>query len=223
MDIESLLNENPSNTPIYKFVINLLLSYISAALISRTYIRYGRSLSNRKEFSRIFTILSMATNLIITIIKSSLSLSLGLVGALSIVRFRTAIKEPEELSYAFLAIAVGLGFGANQIIITLLGLTIILSLIIFNTKIQSKNYTNLLNLVISSRDKLDIKKIIEIVAKNSSTVNFKRLTETEGNNESSLTISIINFEQLVAIREELLKYNPSIQISFLDESGIINY
>ena len=223
MNIENLLNENPSNTPIYKFVINLILSYISSLLIARTYNKYGRSLSNRKEFSRIFVLLSMATMLIITIVKSSLSLSLGLVGALSIVRFRTAIKEPEELSYAFLAIAVGLGFGANQIIITLLGLAVILSLIILNSKIQNKNYINLLNLVISSRSKLDIKRIIEIVSKNATTVNLKRLTETEENNESSLTISILNFDQLVAIREELLNYNPNIQISFLDESGLINY
>tara|TARA_B100000886_G_scaffold340325_1_gene309216 strand:- start:3539 stop:4210 length:672 start_codon:yes stop_codon:yes gene_type:complete len=223
MAIENLLNENPSNTPLYQFVINLILSYISSFLISRTYNKYGRSLSNRREFSRIFAILSMATMLIITIVKSSLSLSLGLVGALSIVRFRTAIKEPEELSYSFLAIAVGLGFGANQVLITLLGLTIILILIIFNTKIQSKNYRNPLNLVISSRDKLDIKKIIEIVSENASSVNLKRLTETEGNNESSLTISILNFEQLVAIREQLLIYKPNIQINFLDESGLINY
>ena len=55
----------------------------------------------------------------ITIVKSSLALSLGLVGALSIVRFRTAIKEPEELSYAFLSIAIGLGLGADQRLTTL--------------------------------------------------------------------------------------------------------
>ena len=53
---------------------------------------------------------------VILIVKSSLALSLGLVGALSIVRFRTPIKEPEELIYLFLAIAIGLGFGAGQIV-----------------------------------------------------------------------------------------------------------
>ena len=52
--------------------------------------------------------------IIITIVKSSLALSLGLVGALSIVRFRTAIKDPEELSFLFISIAIGLGMGANQ-------------------------------------------------------------------------------------------------------------
>ena len=49
--------------------------------------------------SQKFFVLSLTTMIIITIVKSSLALSLGLVGALSIVRFRTAIKEPEELAY----------------------------------------------------------------------------------------------------------------------------
>ena len=52
--------------------------------------------------------------LVITIVKSSIALSLGLVGALSIVRFRAAIKDPEELTYLFLAIAIGLAAGATQ-------------------------------------------------------------------------------------------------------------
>jgi hypothetical protein len=61
--------------------------------------------------------ITMTTMLIITIVKASLALSLGLVGALSIVRFRAAIKEPEELAYLFLAIAIGLDFGAGQRVI----------------------------------------------------------------------------------------------------------
>ena len=223
MNIENLLSENPSNTPLYKFIINLLLTYISASGISFTYNKFARSLSNRREFSRIFVILSMSTMLIITIVKSSLSLSLGLVGALSVVRFRTAIKEPEELSYAFLAIAVGIGLGANQILITILGLIIILLIIIINSKYKYEKNIDYLNLIISSKDRLDIEQIVEIISKNSLTINFKRLTETDSNNESALTISVKNFKQLVKIREDLLRYNPKIEISFLDETGLINY
>lgn len=223
MNIENFLNENPSNTPIYKFIINLILAYISASSIAVIYNKYGRSLSNRQEFSRIFIILSMSTLLIITIVKSSLSLSLGLVGALSVVRFRTAIKEPEELSYAFLAIAVGIGLGANQVIITVLGLIIILFLLVINSKYKNKNNITYLNLIISSKERLDIKKIISIVSRNSNNVNFKRLTETDLNNESSLSISVLNFDQLVEIRDQLIKYNPNIEINFLDESGLMNY
>ena len=65
------------------------------------------------------------------VVKTSLALSLGLVGALSIVRFRTPIKEPEELIYLFLAIAIGLGFGAGYPIITILIVIVILVIIYF--------------------------------------------------------------------------------------------
>ena len=66
-----------------------------------------------------------ASHLIITVIKSSIALSLGLVGALSIIRFRTPIKEPEELAYIFIAVAIGLGLGANQVMATLIGFVVV--------------------------------------------------------------------------------------------------
>lgn len=66
--------------------------------------------------------------LIISIIQSSLSLSLGLIGVLSIVRFRSAIKDPEELIYLFLSIVIG--FGAQQKEITIISFTIIVVIII---------------------------------------------------------------------------------------------
>ena len=61
------------------------------------YAKYGNSLSNRKKLMQTFVLISVTVMLVISIVKSSLALSLGLVGALSIVRFRAAIKEPEEL------------------------------------------------------------------------------------------------------------------------------
>ena len=83
------------------------------------------SLSNKSQISNVLPLLSLITFLVILIVKSSLALSLGLVGALSIVRFRTPIKEPEELIYLFFAIAIGLGYGAGQIIPTsVVGITI---------------------------------------------------------------------------------------------------
>ena len=106
------------------------------------------ALSNRKLFSKTFLLIAMTTMLIITIVKSSLALSLGLVGALSIIRFRAAIKEPEELSYLFLAIAIGLGFGANQSVITLVGFIVITTIIIVNKLFISKSLLDHQNIYI---------------------------------------------------------------------------
>tara|TARA_B100001057_G_C22681909_1_gene884102 strand:+ start:450 stop:833 length:384 start_codon:yes stop_codon:yes gene_type:complete len=77
-------------------------------------------------------ILSLITFLVILVVKTSLALSLCLVGALSIIRFRTPIKEPEELIYLFLSIGLGLGYGANQTLITISIFTGILIVISFS-------------------------------------------------------------------------------------------
>ena len=92
-------------------VINLLLSIVLSSAVAWFYMQYGQALSNRTRFSQNLPALSLTTVLIISVVKSSLALSLGLVGALSIVRFRTAIKEPEELVYLFMAIAIGSHMG----------------------------------------------------------------------------------------------------------------
>jgi len=96
---------------------SLLVSGACAFFVKFFYIHYGRSLSNREQFSNVFLLLAVTTTIVITVVKFSLALSLGLVGALSIVRFRAAIKEPEELVYLFLVIAVGLSAGANQYLV----------------------------------------------------------------------------------------------------------
>ena len=97
-----------------EIVLSLILAAICSAIIKYIYIKYSKSLSNKKIFSDIFILLSIVTCIVITVVKFSLALSLGLVGALSIVRFRAAIKEPEELVYLFLIIGIGLGAGAGQ-------------------------------------------------------------------------------------------------------------
>ena len=120
-------------------LIGMFLSLGSAILIRYLYLKFGRSLNNREYFGNIFLLLSVTTCTVIIIVKYSLALSLGLVGALSIVRFRAAIKEPEELVYLFLVIALGLSFGANQFFIGLIllgvsSLTIIFSGVIFTRR-----------------------------------------------------------------------------------------
>lgn len=108
-------------------LLNMGLGILLSLIVAWYYVRYGNSLSNRAQFAPILPLLTMITLLVISVVKSSLALSLGLVGALSIVRFRTAIKDPEELIFLFLAIALGLGFGADQRIPTLVAFAVILA------------------------------------------------------------------------------------------------
>lgn len=85
------------------------------------YRRFATTISNRETLSAVFPLLTVATILVIFVVKSSLALSLGLVGALSIVRFRAAIKEPEEIVYLFCCIAIGLALGAEYHMLAISG------------------------------------------------------------------------------------------------------
>ena len=121
------------------FFIAILLSLILAYLVKLTYIKVGRALNDKDYFSDTFIPLAIITTLVITVIKFSLALSLGLVGALSIVRFRAAIKEPEELVYLFFIISIGLANGANQFLLSIIATIIILIFLLTRSIYKNKN------------------------------------------------------------------------------------
>ena len=133
---------NPAPLSLLSFTINLLLGLILSLLLAWYYRHLGESLSNRAKFAPILPILALITLVVISIVKSSLALSLGLVGALSIVRFRTAIKDPEELIFLFFAIAIGLGMGADQRIPTIIAFLIIMGYLIVRKLLKGKFFPN---------------------------------------------------------------------------------
>lgn len=90
-------------------VVSFLISLFIVYVYRKTYVGVVYS----KSFSLCLILLSMITSIIICTINSNLALSLGMVGALSIVRFRTAIKEPVDTVFMFWAIAVGIMSGAG--------------------------------------------------------------------------------------------------------------
>lgn len=219
---QEFLTTQSVQIPIVDFIFNLFLAAILSFILSRVYIRYGESLSNRRIFARNFILLTMTTMLVIAIVKSSLALSLGLVGALSIVRFRAAIKEPEELSYLFLNIAIGLGFGAGQRTITLIAFFIIIGIIClkkFSHKFQDNQN---LYLTVSSQDSqtINLDNIVQILKKHCIGLNMKRLDETKDALEVSFLVEFKDFDNLKSAREELRKIKDSIKITFLDNKGI---
>ncbi len=102
------------NVSAMTMAIYLLLGAAISLYIRFLYRQCGSTPNDADAITRIFPLLTMVTIGVIAVVKSSMALSLGLVGALSIVRFRSAIKEPEELVYLFLCIGVGLALGAGQ-------------------------------------------------------------------------------------------------------------
>jgi len=133
----------PDLVPAIQLSISLLIGGVLAQYVRFLYNKFSVSISNTNLVSGIFPLLTLVTICVIAVVKSSLALSLGLVGALSIVRFRTAIKDPEELVYLFICIAVGLALGAGQIVyavVLVLGISVFVFLRrLFNKKEQTNN------------------------------------------------------------------------------------
>lgn len=222
--LQDFLTTTNVQIPVISFIINLLLAATLSFLLSRIYVKYADSLSNKRMFSRNFLMITMATMLIISIVKSSLALSLGLVGALSIVRFRAAIKEPEELGYLFLAISIGLGFGADQGVITIVAFIIISSVIAIRKSMLSKEEDNQnLHLTISSHNphKIDLDQLVHTLKENCLSVNLKRFDETNETLDACFLVELGDFEQLNKTKSALQELNKSMRISFLDNKGVV--
>jgi hypothetical protein len=212
---------NPIDIPLGNFILNLFLTISLTLAISFLYSKYGDSLSNRKSFANNYPLIGIATFLIITIIKSSLALSLGLVGALSIVRFRSAIKEPEELSYIFFTIAIALGFGANQVYITIIGFMVFaIFIIVKKTFIKRKKFDLVKFIIIETKEEVNV--VTNILKPNVESLSLKRLESNNGINEYIFNTELISFESLTQIRKNILSTDKKAKFILMDQSGLNN-
>jgi hypothetical protein len=220
--LEEFLSGQSNQLELSTFLINLLLAVIAAFILGRVYIYWGSSLSNRRAFASNFMLLTVTTTFIILVVRSSVALSLGLVGALSIVRFRAAVKEPEELAYLFFAISLGIGLGDNQRLITLLALVVGIAVIGLLRMFRRTGSDVNLHLTIASQNpgKVDLPQVTAVLEKHCSKIKLLRFDETPEVLETSYVIEFKRVSNLNAAKEELQALSPSMQISFLDNKGI---
>jgi len=205
------------------FVINLILVVMFSQVLSFLYRRYGRALSNRKEFSKNFVLLSMTTMIIISIVKASLALSLGLVGALSIVRFRSAIKEPEELTYLFFCIAIGLGLGADQRVIVIVAMAMISAVIVLKGQFEKEqdNSNFYLNISSTNVDNLTGMDLVEKVKPHSSRLVLRRYDQTQNQVNVTFSAEFSEISHLQRAIDELKAISKDIDVSYVENTGIM--
>jgi uncharacterized membrane protein YhiD involved in acid resistance len=205
-----------------EFVINLLLAVLTSFILSRVYIYWGGSLSNRRKFAANFMLVTITTTFIILIVRSSVALSLGLVGALSIVRFRNAVKDPEELAYLFLAIGLGIGLGDNQRAVTLITLAVVIVVLGVAHLLRQTQADVNLHLTVSSHgsEKVSLQQVMDVVAQQAEKMRLLRYDETPEALEMSFVVEFRHISGLNRVREALKALSPSLQVSFLDNKGI---
>ena len=155
-------------------------------------------------------------------VKSSLALSLGLVGALSIVRFRTPIKEPEELAYLFFAIAMGLGLGADQTIPTVVAGFAILTIVALLRYGRREREKTKLYLSVDfegaggERDRID--SLNEVISRHVRVSDLRRVDAREGSFEATYFVDVDGSDRVSALIDDLNRAFPGIGVSFIDQS-----
>jgi len=113
-DLLGLSNLELSSTSLSQFIIGFTLIVVLSLMLKWIYINYSNSVSNKSIIGNIFPLFGISIFLIVITIKSSIVLSLGLVGALSIIRFRTAIKEAEQIVYFLILTGMSIATAAGS-------------------------------------------------------------------------------------------------------------
>lgn len=207
-------------------LLNLGIGIVLSLIIAWYYIRFGSSLSNRTQFAPILPLLTLITLLVITVVKSSLALSLGLVGALSIVRFRTAIKDPEELIFLFLAIAIGLGLGADQRIPTLAALAVIMVYLFAKAYIRRKHkasHSLYMNIQIVDHDAgtKTFTAINDLLLAEFPQLDLRRMDHADGHLQVTYYLEVRNQSALLRVMDALRSTYPGSSVSLVEQNNLL--
>ena len=119
-----------------QLLLNMLVAFCIGLVIYATYRLTYTGTAYSKKFNVSLLAMSLITTLIMSVISNNIALSLGMVGALSIVRFRTAIKDPRDTTFIYWCIAVGICCGVSYYLVSAIGSLVVASLMIIMGQIH---------------------------------------------------------------------------------------
>ena len=203
----------------------LVLGGLLSIFIRLLYRCCGSSASDSDSITRVFPMLTLVTIGVISVVKSSLALSLGLVGALSIVRFRAAIKEPEELVYLFLCIGVGLALGAGQPLLAVV-LVLVAALFIVGMHLAGKGrrHHNLL-LTITSNDSQrhfgEDGDVLSVIEELTGRYTLQRCDLENGCGQIRIILDQTEERDTMALMGQLRKRLPDCEFSYVNMKSLL--
>lgn len=209
-----------TNLSLTSALIALLLSALFGYLITLTYRYATNSTSGGRQVASTLLPLAITVCVIISVVKTSLALSLGLVGALSIVRFRTPIKDPEDLVYIFLAIVAGLGFGATQISYTAISISILCLILVTRSKkrgtvMKSFDQSSDVNIMINwpCDANISMESLINEMSASCSRISLLRYNSERQMNSLFVQANLIDGKDINQIVESLSKKGENLTFS----------
>ncbi len=190
MNKKELLNyllENNTNISIEEIVIGLIMAVVLAAFIYVVYKKTYSGVMYSKNFNVTLMAICIITTMVMMIIGSNLALSLGMVGALSIIRFRTAVKDTKDSAYIFWAIAAGIACGTGIYSIAVIGSVLIALVMIFMSKGVMDEDTYLL--IVHGDSKVSMNDVASAVQSNVKKMNLKMKNVTGSKTDITYEVS----------------------------------
>lgn len=221
--VDPTLFQNYVSLPLGEGVFILLTSLFYGLYLRYLYCRLAITFSSKLSFGNTLLIVTISVASLVAVVKASLALSLGLVGALSVIRFRTAIKEPYNLSYILLSISIAISIGASQYLFTLL-LAIVGTFAIFlayrsdkgNRKETRLAYTDEIDTVhITLPSNSSLETVKNILSQTTSYFTFISLDHEYGNPISIvINVKINDFSSLLTLKDSIFKEFPESTFRF---------
>lgn len=125
------LIESNSSISFYQIAVAMFFALLLGLFMYFVYRKTYTGVVYSKNFNQTLVLITLILTMVMMIIGGNLALSLGMVGSLSIIRFRTAIKEPRDMAFLFWAIAIGLSCGAEMYVVAVLGSLVIAAVLFF--------------------------------------------------------------------------------------------
>lgn len=213
---QSSFLENITSVSILDMMLAIVLAFGLGTFIFFVYKKTYTGVMYSSSFGVTLIALTMITTVVILAVTSNVVLSLGMVGALSIVRFRTAIKEPLDICFLFWAIAVGIVLAAGMIPLAVIGSVVIgITLILF---VNKKSHTNPYIVVLSCTDYDSELKATEFLEKQVQKCVVKSKTVQKGNIEVNMEIRMKDADtDFINVLSELNGVNSAILVSYNGE------
>ncbi|MBN2220910.1 MAG: DUF4956 domain-containing protein [Vallitaleaceae bacterium] len=214
-----ILMESNKNIDLDVILFYFLISLLLTSMIFLVYKITFSGVAYSKNFNVSIVLTGIITTMIMMVIGNNLALSLGMVGALSIVRFRAAIKEPKDISYLFWSIAVGLSTGTGAILIATVGscfiaITILLYQFGFDRKQQAY-------LLIIKGDVFDTEAVLKSINKHVKRYRLRMKNTKKDSTEAIYEIRLKNPEESKLV-QELYTHGFVKQVNLVTFDGHLN-
>ena len=208
---------NSANLGINKMILTMLGGLVIGLIIYITYKESNKGVSYNQEFNAMLVLVLEIAIVIMLMISSNIVISLGMVGALSIVRFRTAIKNPRDTMFLFWAISEGLSVGSGNFKLALVTTIIIaITTMIFSFTLKKSN--KYLVIITGEKEKIETEKVLEELKRVSKYVKLRSANKNENHQEY-----IYEIKAKKEIEEDLLDNMMKIKglktINYIMESG----